>query len=99
VRRENEVWELINRERKRRINERIEIENWKKNTSRYFTLLRRRSGGKSNNGRREELRGEGDKETELDRKEIREAIKKLKDGKAISGKGFQGKHGNTEKRL
>jgi len=35
MRRENEVWGLINRERKKRINKKIEMENWKK----YFMSL------------------------------------------------------------
>lgn len=77
--RESEVWEIVNRERRktRRINERIKREDWQE----YFRRLLERIKGKVVRKEEEEKRGE-DNERELSKREIKEAIGKLKDGKA-----------------
>ena len=86
VKRETEVWEIVNGERKGRkgINEEIELEEWR----RYFIKL---LGGVEDRVVREEEWKEGreeggeeeeEREEEINRGEIREAIKKLKEGKA-----------------
>jgi len=75
----------MNREKRRRtrINEGIEMEDWKE----YFlSLLKRIEERVMGGGRNRE--GEGEEETEIDRKKIREAIIKLKNGKAIGGDGI-----------
>jgi len=82
VRRENEVWGLINRERKRRsrINEEIEMKEWKVH---FLSLL----GGIEERVLMGVERNRGGEEEE--EKEIREAIRKLKERKAIGGEvGF-----------
>jgi len=94
VRREKDVWEVINRERKKRkrINEGFEMEEWKE----YFMSLlggieERVVMGEGRRGSREE-----DEERELDRGEVRETIKKIKEGKALGRDGIPGeawKHG------
>ncbi|XP_024884283.1 trichohyalin-like [Temnothorax curvispinosus] len=80
---EGKVWELIGRVRKRRrrVNEEIKPEEWKE----YFMEL---MGGVENRV----VKGEGDRsrqeEEEIGLEEIRNVIKKLKTGKAISNDGI-----------
>lgn len=72
VKRENEVWEIVNRERRgKRINEGIEMAEWRE----YFMRLKGRvvRGGRGRVGE--------DGEGEISREEIREAIGSLKGGK------------------
>jgi len=79
---------LINRERKRRsrINEEMEMKEWKEH---FMSLLRRVEErvlmGVGRNRREKE-----EEEKEISKKEIREAIRKLKEGKAIGGDGITG---------
>lgn len=79
AKRENEVREIINRERKRskRINEGIEMGEWKE----YF--MRLLVEGKVVKVRERRKREKGGEEEEISRKEIRKAIKRLKDRKEI----------------
>lgn len=79
VRREEEVWEIVNRERsgKTRINERIETEEWRK----YFMALLEGVEGKVVRGYRDR-RGKEDEEEGIDREELRRAMGRLKNGKA-----------------
>ncbi|XP_077255453.1 uncharacterized protein LOC143893678 [Temnothorax americanus] len=82
ARREAEVWEIVNRERRKRrgIEEGIEEEEWKEH---FMKLLGGVEGrvrmGKE--GEREEK--EGEEEEEISLEEMRRVIKKLKDGKAM----------------
>lgn len=78
VKRENEVWEIVNRERRRgkRINEGIEMEEWRE----YFMRLMGGVEGKIVRGGREGVGEDG--KGEISREEIREAVSILKDGKA-----------------
>lgn len=82
AKKESEVWEIINKERKwrRRVGEGIEMVEWKE----YFMRLtggveekvvrgRRRKGGNEK---------EGDEEEEISVGEIKKMMKKIKDGKA-----------------
>lgn len=77
--REHEVWEIVNRERKgrKRVNEDIEMGKWKE----YFMSLLRgvevrvvKGGGGGVEGREEE--------EEIGREEFRKVVRKLRDGKA-----------------
>ncbi|XP_071648500.1 uncharacterized protein [Temnothorax longispinosus] len=83
ARSESKVWELIGRVRKRkkRINEDIKLEEWKK----YFMEL---MGGVEN----KVVKGEGGRdrqdEEEIELEEVRNVIKKLKTGKAIGKDGI-----------
>jgi len=83
---EGKVWELVNRERKRRkrINETIELEEWKE----YFMGL---LGGIERRAvrvmEREEGRREKD-EKEVELEEVKGAIGRLKDGKALGMDGI-----------
>ncbi|XP_067207866.1 golgin subfamily A member 6-like protein 22 [Linepithema humile] len=97
VKRESEVWEIINRERKRRvrINDGIEMEEWKE----YFMRLLKGAERKvvKGNGRRK--KEEGDEEEEISREEIKETIKRLRNGKAMGADGIPGeawKYGGEE---
>lgn len=78
VKRENEVWEIVNRERRRgkRINEEIEMEEWRE----YFMRLMGGVEGRIVRGGRERVGEDG--KGEISREEIREAVSILKDGKA-----------------
>jgi len=83
---EEQVWGIVNRERKRwkGINEDIKMEEWEE----YFKELlggveRRVVQGKNRRGRREE-------EEDLRREEIRGILKKVKDGKALGVDGIPG---------
>ncbi|XP_067212233.1 golgin subfamily A member 6-like protein 6 [Linepithema humile] len=89
VKRENEVWEIINRERKRRvkINDGIEMEEWKE----YFMRLLGGTEGKVVKGGERKKGEEGEEEEKISRKEIKEAIKKLRNGKAMGVDGIPGK--------
>ncbi|XP_024868964.1 caldesmon-like [Temnothorax curvispinosus] len=86
ARSESKVWELIGRVRKRkkRINEDIGLEKWKK----YFMEL---MGGVENRV----VKGEGGRdrqdEEEIELEEVRNVIKKLKTGKAIGKDGIPNK--------
>jgi len=81
-----DVWELVNRERKKRkrLNETIELEVWKE----YFMGLlggvekRAVKGMGREEGRREK------KEKEVEREEVKGAIGRLKDGKALGIDGI-----------
>jgi len=86
VRKEGEVWELVNkarRRRRKRINEEIGGEEWKE----YFMRLlggveRRVMRGRE---RREEEEGE---EEEISREEVRRVVREMKDGKAMGVDGI-----------
>jgi len=84
VRREEEVWELLNKKRKRRkrINEKIELE-WKK----YFGAIEGvRSRKKRILGGERKMEGEKGgvaEEKGISREEIKRAMKKLRNGKTI----------------
>lgn len=81
---ENKVWEIINRDRKKRktMGEGIEAEEWKS----YFMSL---IGGEEERLRMgtEGTRREGD-ETEISKEEIRLVIRNLKEGKAVGIDGI-----------
>lgn len=82
AKRESDVWEIVNRERRKRgrINEDIKLEEWKE----YFARLlggvevRVMRGERDGGGRRQE-----EVEEEISKKEIKEALGKLKNGKAM----------------
>ena len=76
---EGKVWELVNKERKRRerIKGGIEMREWKE----YFMALLGGVERKVVRGERE--RGEEIEESELEWEEVREVLRKLKDGKAM----------------
>jgi len=82
IKKESEVWELINRERKKRkgVNGNIEMEEWNE----FFMGL---LCGVNNRVvmRRGRTRTEREEEEELglSRREVIEAVNKLKDGKAM----------------
>lgn len=79
VRREGKVWEIVNRERRRRarINERIGTEEWRE----YFMALLRGVEGKVVTGYRDR-RGEEDGEEGIGKEEFRRTMWRLKNGKA-----------------
>lgn len=84
ARRESELWEIVNRERKRGkgINENMKMEEWKD----YFRgLLRGIEGGWKGEGGREQE--EKEEEEGLFRKEIMEVLRGLKDKKATGMDG------------
>lgn len=77
VKRQSKVWELINRERKKkaRINEGIKMEEWKE----YFMgLLEGGVEGRVVMDGRGRRKGRGEEEMDINREEVREAIKRLK---------------------
>lgn len=79
IRKEKEIWEIVNRERRKRkrINESLGWEEWKKN---FMRLL----GGVKDRvvrGNGSDIKGR-DEEEEISREEIKRAIGKLKNGKA-----------------
>ncbi|XP_071579341.1 uncharacterized protein [Temnothorax nylanderi] len=89
ARREAEVWEIVNKERKKRrgIEEGIEEEKWKE----HFMKLLGGVEGKvrmGKEGNREEK--EGEEEEEISLEEMRRAVKRLKDGKAMGRDGIPG---------
>lgn len=96
VKREHEVWEIVNRERKgrKRVNEDIEMGKWKE----YFMSLLRgvevrvvKGGGGGVEGREEE--------EEIGREELRKVVRKLWVGKAWRLDGIPGevwKYGGEE---
>lgn len=86
--REKEVWEIVNRERsgRRRVNEDIEMEEWKE----HFMKLLGGEGSKVVKGEGGGKGGEEDKE-KIGRVEIRRVIGKIKDGKAYGVDGIPGK--------
>ncbi|XP_067204108.1 regulator of nonsense transcripts 3B-like [Linepithema humile] len=97
ARREKEVWEIVNRERKKRrgIQGEIEIKEWKE----YFIRI---MGGvevrvvKGNEGKG---RGKGEEEEGISKGEIKEVIRNLKDGKVAGIDGITGeawKYGGEE---
>lgn len=87
VRRENEVWEIVNRERKgkKRVNEGLEIGEWKE----YFMRL---LGGVEDRV----IKGEGqgtagrEEEEEIGREEFKRVIRKMRDGKTWRLDGIPG---------
>lgn len=85
MRRENDVWRIVNRRRKRRkgINEIIEEEEWKE----HFMRLLGRVESKVRKGEGKDRRYE---EKEISVEEVREAINKLKDEKAAGIDGIPG---------
>jgi len=95
IRREGDVWEIIKYERTKKngMVEGIEMEEWR----RYFMGL---LGGVEMKA----VMGEGRKtrdieEKEISRKEIKEAMKRIKEGKATGGEGIPGeawKYGGVE---
>lgn len=84
ARTEEQIWKIINRERKnrKRVNEGIEMKEWEI----YFKELLGRVEWRVVNGAREEFREE--EEEEIGRDELRRVIKKLKDRKALGGDGI-----------
>ncbi|XP_024876545.1 vicilin-like seed storage protein At2g18540 [Temnothorax curvispinosus] len=98
ARRESEVWEIVNRERRKRrgIEEGIEEEEWKK----YFMQLLGGVEGRVKMGEDEGREGkEREEEEEISIEEMRRAIRKLKDGKAMGRDGIPGeawKYGGKE---
>lgn len=104
VRREDEVWEIVNRERRgrRRVNEGIRIEEWRE----YFMELLGGVEGKVVR-RYRHRRGEEDGEEGIGREEFRRAMGRLRNGKAArideipgeawkygGGKDWKSGHGN-----
>jgi len=92
VRRENDVWEVINKERKKRKriemngrNEDIDRREWKE----YFMRLLGGIEGKVVKGTGGEGR-EGKEEKRISREEVRRAIRKIKEGKACGIDGIPG---------
>jgi len=93
VRRENEVWEIVNRERRRRrgVNENIEMREWKE----QFMRLLGGVEGKVVRGAGV-CKEKGEEEPEIGREEMKRAIKRLREGKASGADGIPGevwKHG------
>lgn len=82
VSRESEAWEIVNRERKKRkgIKEDIEMKEWKGHFMRLLGGVERRTVKES--GDRGEREGQRDKEEEIDRREVRKVLGRMKDGKA-----------------
>lgn len=96
VKREGNVWEIVNRGRKKRrgIEERIEEEEWKE----YFMRL---LGGVEHRIRDGEEKGRDDEEKVISGEEIEEAVRKIKEGKAVGIDGVPGegwKYGGKEVR-
>lgn len=91
-REESEVWEIVNMERRktRRINEGIKREEWEE----YFRRLLGGVEEKEIRGEKKEKRG--DNRRELSRREIKEAIGKLKDGKVAGWTKYLERCGGTE---
>ncbi|XP_011859507.1 PREDICTED: putative golgin subfamily A member 6-like protein 6, partial [Vollenhovia emeryi] len=85
VKKESEVWKIVNRGRKRRIgiNEEIEEEDWKEH---FMRLL----GGVDNRITEGEGGKRKDNEEEISKEEIKEAINRIKKGKAIGIDGIPG---------
>lgn len=91
VKSERQVCKIVNRERKRilRVDESIEMEEWDK----YFRDLLERVEWRAVRG----LGGERKKDQEEElRKEVKEIIRKLKDGKHGVGMGLRMRYGSTE---
>jgi len=96
AKRENEVWEIVNRERRkrRRVNENIEMEEWKK----YFMRLLGRVEGRVVKGMGIREVG-GKEERDIGEEEIKRAIRRLGKGKASGIDGIPGevwKYGGEE---
>ncbi|XP_011861973.1 PREDICTED: uncharacterized protein LOC105558726, partial [Vollenhovia emeryi] len=85
VKKENEVWKIVHRGRKRRIgiNKEIEEEDWK---AHFMRLL----GGVDNRITEGEGGKRRDNEEEISKEEIKEAINRIKKGKAIGIDGIPG---------
>jgi len=81
VRNESEVWELLNKERKRRkgINENIEIEEWKE----FFMRLLGGVEGRVVIEKEKEGWGRENDEMRVSRKEMKETLRKLKEGDRV----------------
>ncbi|XP_067214151.1 uncharacterized protein [Linepithema humile] len=80
ARRESEVWEIVNRERRRRkrVNEGIGMLDWKE----HFMRILGGVEGRVVRGGERSGQGEGKEEEEIDREEIRRALRTIRDGKA-----------------
>lgn len=104
VRRKDEVWEIVNRERRgrRKINEGIRIDEWRE----YFMTLLGGVKGKVVRGYRDR-RGEENGKEGIGREEFRRAMGRLRNGKAAGidgipgeawkyggGKDWKSRHGN-----
>jgi len=88
---EGQVWEVVNRERrkKRYANDGIEMGDWVD----YFMGLLGGVEGRVVRGMRGERKGDVGGIT---RKEVRRAIRRVKVGKAVGGMGFPEKYGGLE---
>jgi len=86
VRRESQVWEIINKERKiwKGINEEIKIEEWEN----YFKGVLGGVKGRVVQG--PERRGRREVETELEKEEIKGILKRMREGKAMGVDGIPG---------
>lgn len=96
ARRECEVWRIVNRKRKewKRVNEGISMEEWKEYFTRQLGGVEGRVIGKGG----ERRGGVDDEEEELEREEVRRAIRRIKNGKA-AGRGMVfWKYGNTREK-
>jgi len=85
VKRESEVWEIVNRERKRkkRVNDSIDLEEWKDHFMRLLGGVESRVVRGTEEGKRE-----GGEEADLDREEVKEEEKKESDKKTKRWKGM-----------
>lgn len=85
VKKEGEVWEIVNRGRKRRkmINEEIEEREWREHFMRLLGGVEYRVVGGKKSGRKAE-------EEEIRMEEITEAMRRMKEGKAVGGDGIPG---------
>lgn len=82
AKRESDVWEIVNRERKRRgrVNEDIKMEKLREYFARLLggvevSVVRGNKGG-----RRQE---QGEEEMDISKKKIKDALKRIKEGKAM----------------
>jgi hypothetical protein len=82
AKREREVWEIVNKGRKKKkgLNERIEKGEWKEHFMRLLGGVEHRVRDRDRKKRKEEKK-------EISREEIKEAISKMKDGKAAGVDG------------
>ncbi|XP_071576349.1 uncharacterized protein [Temnothorax nylanderi] len=89
ARREAEVWEIVNKERKKRrgIEEGIEEEEWKEHFMNLLGGVEGRVRLGKEEGREEK---EGEEEEEISLEEMRRVVKRLKDGKAMGRNGIPG---------
>lgn len=84
IKTEGQVWEFVNRARKRRVrvNEEIKIQEWDE----YFRGV---LGGIDSRRELQELKGKGRmEEGEMSRDEVKRIMKNLKEGKTVGGDGI-----------